>query len=361
MQRSLLPERFPITPDVTVAARYIPAGRDVEIGGDWYDVITLPQGQLGIVIGDVAGHGVAAAAAMGQMRMALRTYALDGLPPAAALQRLNVLMHEFQPGAVATLIYAHLDPESGTLRLAKAGHPPPLLVTASGDAIFVEGGLGPPLGVDAGIVYQEVVAQLTPGTTLVLYTDGLIERRGESLDRGMERLRAALASAPEDLEAASDHVVRLLIPEGGAADDTALLAVRRVSLVDRPLQLTLPAQPPRLAGVRRILVRWLRQNGVGEDDASEILVACTEACANVMRHAYGMEEGAMQIDAAFQGEDLSLSVRDFGEWRAPDPAAPEDRGRGLSMIRGLMHAVDIVTGADGTEVRMRRRVEKADA
>lgn len=353
LQRSLLPERLPDIPDVQAAARYIPAASELEVGGDWYDIIPMHDGRLGLGIGDVAGHGVGAAAAMGQVRSAFRAYLLEGLPPAQILERLNALLRELLPGAMATLACAQLDPELGTMRIARAGHPPPLLLASGGAVNLIEGGLAPPLGVIPLIGPEEVEVELPMNSTLLFYTDGLIERRRESMDQGLLRLESVLAATPEDLDAACDQIVESLLGDTGVADDAVLLAVRRVSLVGRPLHFSLPAQPERLAGMRRILGRWLRQNGSAPDETSDILVACTEACANVIQHAYASKDGPMDIAVSIDGGALTVSVRDFGIGM-PEPSEDESSNRGLQLMRGLMDSVDVVSGPEGTNVLMRR-------
>lgn len=355
LQRSLLPGSLPVSPDVAVAARYIPASDDVEVGGDWYDFIPLPDGRLGLAIGDVAGHGIGAAASMGQLRMALRAYALEDVSPAEALVRLNNLLIELQPGAMATLVYGQLDPETGAVRIARAGHPPPLVVRPDGAAELIEGGLAPPLGVVPLQAYAEATFDLATGSTLLLYTDGLIERRGEAVDDGLSRLQRVVADAPADLDAACDHIVERLLSGMDVSDDTALLAARRVSLVGAPLRLHLPTQPARLGQMRRVLRRWLLQNGFDEEEAADVTIACTEACSNAMQHAYGSSEGWMDIEGAVAGDQLSLTVRDHGSWRSPDADPSGEGGRGLRLMQGLMDSVEVVSGIDGTEVKMRRR------
>ena len=355
LQRSLLPEQLPDIPDVRAAARYIPAASELEVGGDWYDIIPMHDGRLGLGIGDVAGHGVGAAAAMGQVRSAFRAYLLEELPPAQILERLNALLRELLPGAMATLACAQLNPETGTMRIARAGHPPPLLLMPDGVVRIVEGGLAPPLGVIPVIGPEEVEVELPVSSTLLFYTDGLIERRRESLDQGLQRLEAVLAAAPEDLDAACDQIVEKLLGVKGVADDAVLLAIRRVSLVGQPLHLSLPAQPERLAGIRRILGRWLKENGSTPRDTADILVACTEACANVIQHAYTSKDGPMDIVASEEDGAITVSVRDFGIWM-PEASTDEGANRGLLLMRGLMDSVDVVSGPEGTNVLMRRRI-----
>ena len=352
LQRSLLPERLPFIPDVQTAARYIPAAGDVVVGGDWYDIIPMHDGRLAVGIGDVAGHGVRAAAAMGQVRSAFRAYQLEGLSPSRTLERLNALIRELLPGAMATLVCARVDPETGTVTLARAGHPPPIMVSGEGAVELLEGGLAPPLGVVPAIGGEETDVDLPTGATIYFYTDGLVERRRESLDQGLLRLQASLRGTPADLEQTCDRIVGNLLGNGGVADDAVLLGIRRVPLVGRPIQLTMPAQPERLSGTRRILGRWLRQNGAGETDITDVLVACTEACSNVIQHAYP-SEGLIDLRAEIHDGALTLTVRDFGTWMTP---APSEGDRGLQLMRGLMGSVDVASGPDGTRVTMRRTI-----
>lgn len=359
LQRSLLPDRLPDIPDVRAVARYVPAATEVEIGGDWYDVIPLRDGRVGLGVGDVAGHGVAAAAAMGQVRMAFRAYLLEGSAPKEILERLNALFHELLPGSMATLVCALLDPESGTLTVARAGHPPPLVRGPDGEVAYLEGGQGPPLGVAPMMTYGEAASGLPHGATVLLYTDGLIERRRESLDAGLTRLSDAVAAAPPDLDAACDEIIARLLGAKGVADDVALLAIRRESMAGKPLNISFPAKPERLAPMRQVVGRWLRQNGWKGEEAGAILVACTEACSNAIQHAYDSTVGLVEVDATIEGGQVTLDVRDFGTWNDPASSGRDDSSRGLPLMRALMDTVDLATGPTGTTVRMRLRAADA--
>ena len=197
LQRSLLPDRLPEIPGVTLAARYVPATADTEVGGDWYDVVPLPDGHLGLAIGDVAGHGLRAASTMGQLRMALRAYAVEEESPAQVVSRAHQLVERMGLPDIATLVYLVFDPDSGAVRYTSAGHPPPLIVGMEGEASYLEGGLAPPLGAVAHPDFGEATAQLPGGSTLFLFTDGLVERRGVSLRDGLDHLkRTAALQAP---------------------------------------------------------------------------------------------------------------------------------------------------------------------
>ena len=184
LQRSLLPARLPQVPGLGLAARYYPGG---EVGGDWYDVIPLPDDRVMLAVGDVVGHGLGAASLMGQLRNALRALALDGHSPGALLERLDRLVRLDGEG-MATVVCATLSPKLDSMVLASAGHPPPLLVDTSGGTTFVEGHTTTPLGV-WNAQHGEGRVDLAPGSRLLLYTDGLVEDRGSSIDAGLESLR----------------------------------------------------------------------------------------------------------------------------------------------------------------------------
>jgi PAS domain S-box-containing protein len=227
LQRSLLPASLPDVPGAVVCARYQPGAIGTKVGGDWYDVVGLETGSFGIAVGDVAGRGVRAASVMGALRTGLRAYGLEGAGPAEVLEKTNRLELAQEEADMATLVYAVLDPATWRLDLASAGHLPPLLVRADGGAELLPGSQGVPLGVVDDATYTDEQLELAPGETLLLYTDGLIERRGESIDRGLERLVAAGAGPIDDLEAWADRLMAALLADEEHPDDVALLALRR--------------------------------------------------------------------------------------------------------------------------------------
>lgn len=224
LQRSLLPAAPPEVPGLELAARYRP-GR-ATVGGDWYDVFVLPSGEIGIVIGDVAGNGFPAAVVMGRMRSALRAYALDADDPAEVLRKLNRKMLHFEPEATATVLYAVVDAAAGRVRLSSAGHPPPVLAPPDGPAEPVDMKFDVLIGLGEDVPRRTRTLDLPPGALLCFYTDGLIERRDESILAGIARLcEAAYAGSPEAVGAA---VMSALIGRQAAQDDVALLLARRL-------------------------------------------------------------------------------------------------------------------------------------
>jgi serine phosphatase RsbU (regulator of sigma subunit)/anti-sigma regulatory factor (Ser/Thr protein kinase) len=353
LQQSLLPRQLPDIAGIEFAARYLPATSELDVGGDWYDAISLGDGSVAVVIGDVAGHGLEAAAIMGQFRNALRAYALDGRGPAAVVERLNRLTRTFEQSDMATLVYGELDVGSNSIRFVRAGHPPPLVRRPDGSVDQINGRGSLPIGVTHNARFEASVLELVPDTTVLLYTDGLVERRGEALETGISRLEQILASAPTALEALCDHVIEHAAPDPERADDIAVLAVRPVAVDPRAFQTSLRADPAELSRLRRMLRRWLRASRASAQEIYDITIACGEASANAIEHAYGARAATFDVEGSLDDNSVTLRVRDYGSWRPPRGG---HRGRGLKLIDALMEEVHIERGADGTEVRMSRRI-----
>jgi serine phosphatase RsbU (regulator of sigma subunit) len=224
LQRSLLPARRFELPGLQLAARYVPGAQE-GVGGDWYDAFALPSGHTGIVIGDVVGHGLRAAVVMGRIRSALRAYALESNDPADVLSRLDRKISIFEPGAMATAIYVVIEPSLESMHLSVAGHPPPLMAEPDRAAEIVAVRPDLPLGADPRRARRRITLPFPPDALLLLYTDGLIERRGQTLDVQLDRLRAAVTAAPAETVCA--RVMSTLIGGEPAVDDVAVLATRR--------------------------------------------------------------------------------------------------------------------------------------
>jgi len=350
LQRSLLPARMPQLPGISIAARYQPGGADV--GGDWYDAIELDDG-IGLVMGDVVGHGIDAAATMGELRHALRAYALDGLPPGAVLAKLNRLVEQLQDDRITTLLYAVIDADWTHVRFASAGHLPPLLLEPDGSAEFLWEGRSTPLGVRINGDFEEGTARLASGSTLVLYTDGLVEVRGEELPDGLERLRNAVRAGPVEPDALCDQVIESLLGSRAASDDVALLAFRTMPLARELMRLELPTDPSSLRYARRMLARWLEQAGASEEEAWEIGLATHEAVANAIEHAYRFTDALVHMEARLADGEVALTVSDTGDWREP---VEGERGKGIGPMSGLMDRVSVGGGEGGTTVELRRRL-----
>jgi sigma-B regulation protein RsbU (phosphoserine phosphatase) len=223
LQRSLVPAALPAVPGAELAGRYIPGSGAV--GGDWYDVFSLPPGELGVVIGDVAGSGLPAAVIMGRMRSALRAYALETRDPAEVLSRLDRKMQHFEPDAMATVLYAVIEPGLGRMNICLAGHFPPVIAYPGQPAELARVATGLVIGIAAPEPRPVTTVPIPPGTMLCFYTDGLIERPGELIDDGLARLRRAVTAQPA--EGACAAVMLALVGSGPARDDIALLMLRR--------------------------------------------------------------------------------------------------------------------------------------
>jgi len=354
LQRTLLPSRLPEIPNLEIAARYLTGADDAHVGGDWYDVVALPQGRVGIAIGDVVSHGVKAAAVMGQMRIALRAYALEGDSPGPVLDRLDRLVRGLGEREMATVAYAVLDPATLTVELGVAGHLPLLLVPPAGEGRLIEGVRSRPIGLAAARRYETSTFEIERGDTLVLYTDGLVERRGSSIEDGLRQLARSVA----DLDARGPEGVcdgLLAATEADiVADDVALLAVRVPAELAERLDLKLPAEPGSLSIMRGTLTEWLGRMGMDEKSAYDVLVAVGEAAANAVEHAYGPSDASFRLEAAVHDGTLVVSIADEGRWR---PARGSHRGRGLGMMEELMDDVQVDSNEDGTVISMRRRIQ----
>ena len=359
LQKSLLPGSLPEERRVRVATRYRPGTQDLDIGGDWYDVIHVEGDRIGVAVGDVVGHGLEAASAMGQLRSALRSLALMGDGPAAVIHGLDRFARTTGPATVATLAYAELDLRTDTLRYACAGHPPPFVVIGRRVDQLMEGRTTPLAALPEAPSAEEGVHAFPPGSTLLLYSDGLIERRGEPLDVGMERLRALLAdTASEDAEHLADIVLEALTGEVPQDDDVALLCLRTVA-DPGPLSVSVPAEPSALVGLRADVRGWLTAQAIPEDVHADVVLACDEACANAIEHAYRTTTSRpIRVELRREDDRVVIQVEDAGTWR--DDLVEGDRGRGISIMRAVMDDVDIRTDRRGTVVTLRRRVHGPD-
>ncbi|MDQ1673643.1 MAG: hypothetical protein QOC98_2205 [Frankiaceae bacterium] len=353
LQHGLLPDRLPKVVGVELAARYRPAGRGAEVGGDWYDVISLPGGQVGLVMGDVVGHDFRAASMMGQFRNALRAYAAEGLPPADVLGRLNTFAHQQDIGEMATVVYAVLDPVACTFSVSSAGHQPPLICTGT-TAWFLSVPTRPPIGAVRETRFGEVTRTLEPEDVVLLYTDGLVERKWESIDVGLERLLGS-ARASGDLDELCERILSTLL-EDDPHDDVALLAVAAASTLGDRFEMDFPAEAPSLLKLRRALTRWLNEVGATAEESYEILVSVSEAATNAVEHAYGPGPATFHVGCRFEDSTVGVVVRDWGQWREPRGL---DRGRGQILMEGLMDSVRRRSADGGTEVVLCRRLREA--
>lgn len=222
LQTALLPHHLPQMPGLAVASRYLAGTEGIDVGGDWYDLISLADDRMFFTVGDVSGRGLSAATMMSRLRHTITAYAVEGAHPAIVLAKVSALIDLERDGHFATALCGVIDRASGSVTIANAGHPPPVCISEDG-AHPIQAPVGPPLGV--GNQYQETTIALNPGAVVLAYTDGLIERRGETIDAGIARLCDVAATAT-DLETLLDAVLSALMPDGAAEDDTAILALQ---------------------------------------------------------------------------------------------------------------------------------------
>ncbi|AWW36115.1 SpoIIE family protein phosphatase [Streptomyces cadmiisoli] len=348
LQRSLLPRRLPELPGGTAVARYVPARSGLQVGGDWYDVIDLSAERVALVIGDVQGHSAGAATIMGQMRTAVRAYAVEGHPPDVVVSHANRLLVGMETDLFATCCYAELDMEEGNVLFVRAGHLSPLVRLPEGrtEEVQVEG--GPPLGVLADAEYPMTAFELAPGAVLALVTDGLVESAELPLDEGMRRTGAALAAAdPSDPGRMADA---LLGDAGRREDDVALLLLRYDGMASRPTRAgwAVWRLPDAVMHARRFTARTLRRWQV-EDGADAVLLVVSELVTNALIHT----PGEVRVDLVLSGDRLRVSVTDSSP-RAPAKPVIVDwestGGRGLLLVEAVSESFGTVPVAGGKQV-----------
>jgi signal transduction histidine kinase/FixJ family two-component response regulator len=349
-----------------VAAVYQPGGEAMRVGGDWYLVVPLEkQGQVAISVGDVVGHGLPAAIAMSRLRAGVAASTLTDSDPGAVLATLDRYAATVPGARCATVSYAVFDdgsdPDTGDgiarISYSCAGHPYPLLVTPDQPPVFLSDGRRPPVAAwDDPLTVNTAVHELPPGSVILLYTDGLIERPGEGLDHGFTRLQGA-AAYRADLPVGDlcDELLERMAPPGGYTDDVVLLALRPCHSAPRSFATVVPASLDHIAGARHRLRDWLSGVDVDPRRESDILLATGEAVTNAIEHGSGGDAGmTVSIEAFVRGETVTATVSDAGQWSGDSSASQRslERGRGLTMINGLADGVRTVRTAAGTRITL---------
>jgi PAS domain S-box-containing protein len=334
------------------AVRYQPATRPLQVGGDWYDIVDLDDGRIALIVGDCVGHGLSAATVMGQLRSACRALLLENPSPAAALVAMDQFASRLPGARCTTAFCAVLNPETGELVYSSAGHPPPIVVLADGTTRLIDGARATPLGLSFDHSRPEGRETLEPRATLLLYTDGLVERRREPLDTGIARaadlIQRNRSSALDDL---AMQVMSRLAPGGGYQDDVALLLYRQPA----PLEVEFPPEASHLASTRAVLKGWLSRVGMDSDQSLKVLIATGEALANAIEHGHRqLTEGTINLRAIAFADRVHVTIVDEGSWKPPVAAA--HRGRGIALMKALMQDVTIQPRATGTTVHMHTRI-----
>jgi serine phosphatase RsbU (regulator of sigma subunit)/anti-sigma regulatory factor (Ser/Thr protein kinase)/anti-anti-sigma regulatory factor len=364
MQQALLAPSVPVVPGADIAAEYLVAAEDTAAGGDWFDVIALGD-QVVLIVGDVVGHGVGAAAVMSQLRTALRMQILAGQSIEEAIEAVD-RFHDHVPGSdSATLCVGSLDAATGEFRYCTAGHPPPLLVGADGLSRYAEPSGAGPLGTDTGFPVRTEV--LDVGDSVLLYTDGLIERPGRPLVASTAEF-AELAgnvaggqgfvidSAARPIDRICSETLELLLRSTGYSDDVTLLAVQRRT-PPRPLSLTVDATIRAARTVRADLRHWLSEIGADDDDICDVVHAISEFVENAVEHGYATDvPDGIVVNAFLAGDGkLHASVIDRGQWK-DYREGEQGRGRGLAMAEALVSHAQITHGPAGTTASLTHRL-----
>jgi anti-sigma regulatory factor (Ser/Thr protein kinase) len=311
-----------------------------------------------ISIGDVVGHGLKAAATMGQLRNAARAYALEQSSPSAIVARLNAFVARFPDGEFSTLFVGRLDLERRVLEYTNAGHPPPLLRRPNGETTWLDGARAFPIGVDTDGPCPSKTVELEPGALLFLYTDGLVERRTRSIEEGLAALEAVIGTGADDPEQLVEQVIAAVVDDGVEhSDDIAMVTFR--FLPDPDFRVSFDANPELAGELRTRLHEWLVSAGATPDEIFDVTLACTEAFANAIEHPIGAADSSVEVEGILSNGDVIVVVRDHGGWR--EHRLREEGGLGLPLMRSLMSSVEVKRRVDGTTVVLRRRLESAVA
>jgi serine phosphatase RsbU (regulator of sigma subunit)/CheY-like chemotaxis protein/anti-sigma regulatory factor (Ser/Thr protein kinase) len=345
LQSAMLPEVLPEAPGLDLAARYLPS--EAGVGGDWFDASIRSDGWVLLAIGDVVGHGLSAATAMNEIRIATRAYSLNESSPREMLQKVNGFSRGTGSTDLVTALIVMVDPVTGEATAASAGHLPPLLVHHS-DAEFVEMRVTPPLGVSE-VQPEEARFVLEPGATLLLYTDGLVEQRHASIADRMELLATVVRAEDGTAGDIVDNVVARMLAKNPPSDDVALLAVKRS--LDRGLKVRLPATSSSLAPIRALIRRWLAAHGATVDETRDVVLAVGELASNACTHASPMVSCTVTVESRIVDGVVHVTVADDGRWRPP---LDRGGGRGLTIVRAVVDTFTIESDDDGTRAHLSR-------
>jgi PAS domain S-box-containing protein len=355
LQRALLP---PLEPPPGFAMRYEPAVPPLEIGGDWYDVLPIGDHRIGIVVGDCVGRGLPAAAIMGQLRSSARALLINGARPALLLEQLDMAASLIPNAYCTTVFLAILDTESGVLEFSNAGHMPAVLAGPAGITVLTDA-RSVPLAVLREEPRPQVSRRLPSGSTLMVFTDGLVERKHESLDDGITRAAEVLVQTRTlPVDDVADAVLRELSPAAGYDDDVALVVYRHQLA---PLRIESHAIADELASIRHRLADWLRAADVPHELIDDIVLVVNEACTNCVEHAYrGHGAGTTLLEVKTVDGQVRARVTDHGSWKPP-AINPGNSGRGLILMRAISDTMEIDSSPTGTTVDINFRLPRAPA
>lgn len=366
LQRAMLPPGLPVLPELSLAAVYLPAGAHQAAGGDWFDVVAMPEGTLGLVVGDVVGHGAAAAAVMGQLRAIAAERLLCGAGVVEVARALDVFAASSPAAQGSTVSLAVVDRRTGSIEYGVRGHPAPLVVARDGTSEYLPVAAGPPLAFAAG-EFRAARTSLRAGDTLVLYSDGVVARPGRAMAQGMADFAACAtevvrrnADGERGVPAAiCAAVANGLIDTQTSHDDVSVLATTVLSGPPAPLAVSVPATADQLGPVRKRIASWLGELRAGEEDLIALELSVVEAVTNSIEHAYDGLPGTVRVDAALDEDGaIGVAVTDDGRWK-PQRHDPGFRGRGLVMMRELSDRMRVDTSVHGTTVTLVRTLRQS--
>lgn len=358
LQQALLPDALVWHRDLELAARYHAASDVMEVGGDWYDTFLWPTGQIGLVVGDVLGHSLESAAIMGRLRSGLAAMA-PGLPPspAAVLEALQRCARGSGGTDFVTCACVVLDVSRRSLSYASAGHPPSMKVSPDGTVRMLDLAQTPPLGRLENTSWPEVELPLDSGDLVVMYSDGLIERRGQSIDSGLNRLIEIVTNLQrQPVDEIATATLQTLAAEYPPEDDVVMICAKFTPPV-AVYRREFPALATELSPLRSELLAWMALHGISADSHADVVLAVNEGCTNAIEHAYhhDAENPAVTVEVSVHAARIIVKITDHGKWKLPvrqTERGPNLRGRGVQTMRKLASDFASVTGASGTEIRM---------
>jgi PAS domain S-box-containing protein len=352
-QQSMLELALQADPRLAVSVHYQAGAEQMEAGGDWYDVVPLADGRIAVVVGDVVGRSLKAATVMGRLRGACRGLILASGDPGEVLSHLDAVAGTIDGARFATCVCLILDPATETASYSSAGHPPALVLSDEDDAHFLWDAQGPPLSVPTGGPRPVATVPFVTGTRVFLYTDGLVERRDEVLDKGFDRLvRAVTAGRGMGIDRECDRVTTALFDDFAQQDDVAIICAELISRTADVLDRTLDPDPELLHRIRHDLHVWLAGHRVAEQPAANVVLAVAEVLANAVEHA-GASAGGISLHAEhLGGRQFRVVVTDGGRWREPAAVPDPVRGRGLAIARALVDHVEVDSTPAGTTVTL---------
>jgi anti-sigma regulatory factor (Ser/Thr protein kinase) len=357
LQRALLPDSFPRVPGAEFHAAYRPASDEAEIGGDWYDAFSLPDGRVAISMGDVAGHGLEAATVMGEIRQAMRTAAVGEHSPSGVLNHINSVINLRKGIGMVTAIFGYYEPIARELTYAVAGHPPPAITIAGGFSGFLPGG-GMPLGVDAHINAKDWTISLPPRSCVVFYTDGMTEHSKDVIKGEKQLLESSVRAFEQDPENPAIALQERIFDATVNRDDAATLTLSCENGALPPL-IRFSAVPLVAPIVRSFLHRFCDEHALSTSQRFSLITAVGEAVANAVEHAYrGEPAGDVLLRTSADENTITVDVEDHGRWRPFQRR--DERGRGIVLMHELMDHVRITSAQNKTIITliMNRRGEE---